>query len=93
VTLLAHRFAPRPFPRSHPLSQHAGYNFEILASLFWSSPALFSGFVVPYFYVMFLAVLLFDRSFRDDDRCAKKYGKYWKEYSDVVPYKIIPGVV
>lgn len=48
---------------------------------------------MPYFYVAFLAVLLTDRSFRDDDKCKKKYGKAWEEYSEKVPYKIVPGVL
>jgi 7-dehydrocholesterol reductase len=36
---------------------------------------------------------LLDRSYRDDDRCRKKYGPYWDEYCSHVPYKVIPGVV
>jgi 7-dehydrocholesterol reductase len=37
--------------------------------------------------------LLTDRAYRDDDRCQKKYGKYWDQYCEAVPYKIVPGVV
>jgi len=74
-------------------SKHAGYNFEILSSFFWSAPALGSALWCPYFYVIFLTILLVDRSFRDDDRCGKKYGAAWVEYSERVPYKIVPGVI
>jgi len=74
-------------------SKHAGYNFEILASFFWSAPALASGLVCPYFYVIFLTILLVDRSFRDDNKCKAKYGKAWDEYSEHTPYKIIPGIL
>jgi 7-dehydrocholesterol reductase len=74
-------------------SKHAGYNFEILSAFFWSAPALGSALWCPYFYVIFLTILLVDRSFRDDDRCGKKYGKSWVQYSERVPYKIIPGVI
>jgi hypothetical protein len=47
----------------------------------------------PYFYVCFLTILLFDRAFRDDQRCAKKYGKFWLSYCQQVPYKIVPFVI
>jgi len=75
------------------ISRHFHYVPEIMASFFWSVSALDSGFVGPYFYVVFLTILLTDRAFRDDNRCKAKYGKYWKKYSDEVPYKILPGVV
>ena len=75
------------------VSRHFHYVPEILASLCWSLPALNSSLVGPYFYVFYLTILLTDRAFRDDDRCRKKYGKYWDEYCAQVPYKIIPGLV
>lgn len=75
------------------VSRHFHYVPEILASFFWSVSALNTGLVGPYFYVIYLTILLTDRAFRDDDRCSKKYGKYWREYCDIVPYKIVPGVV
>ncbi|GMI47382.1 hypothetical protein TrCOL_g3643 [Triparma columacea] len=77
------------------VAKHVGYSFEILSSFFWSSPAGFNGngMFVPYFYVIFLTILLVDRSFRDDDRCRKKYGKDWEKYEETVKYKIIPGLI
>jgi len=48
--------------------------------------------LAQWFYPAFLALLLFDRSVRDDARCAAKYGAHWDEYRRRVPYKIIPGV-
>jgi 7-dehydrocholesterol reductase len=75
------------------ISRHFHYVPEILASFFWSVPALNSGFVGPYFYVIYLTILLTDRAFRDDSRCRAKYGKFWEHYCDEVPYKIVPGVV
>lgn len=75
------------------VSRHFHYVPEVLASLFWSLPALDSSLVGPYFYVIYLSILLTDRAFRDDDRCRKKYGKYWDEYCTKVPYKIVPLVV
>jgi len=75
------------------ISRHFHYVPEIMASFFWSVSALDSGLVGPYFYVIYLTILLTDRAFRDDNRCKAKYGKYWDEYCDEVPYKIVPGVV
>ncbi|KAL7162889.1 hypothetical protein ACSBR2_043207 [Camellia fascicularis] len=73
------------------LSRHFHYVPEILAAFFWTVPTLFNHFL-PYFYVVFLTILLFDRAKRDDDRCRSKYGKYWKLYCEKVPYRIIPGI-
>jgi 7-dehydrocholesterol reductase len=73
------------------VSRHFHYLPEISAAFFWTMPAGF-GKVVPYSYVIFLTILLFDRSVRDDRRCAAKYGKYWDQYRSKVPYKVIPGV-
>ncbi len=73
-------------------ARHFHYVPEILLSLFWSVPYGFTH-MMPFLYVMFLTVLLFDRAFRDDQRCSDKYGKYWKVYQDAVPYKVIPGIL
>jgi 7-dehydrocholesterol reductase len=75
------------------ISRHFHYVPEILAALTWSSPAWNTALVGPYFYVIFLTILLVDRAHRDDDRCRKKYTEYWDEYCKEVPYKILPGVV
>ncbi|EAY85783.1 hypothetical protein OsI_07143 [Oryza sativa Indica Group] len=53
------------------LSRHFHYVPEILSAFFWTVPALFDHFL-PYFYVIFLTILLFDRAKRDDDRCSSK---------------------
>jgi 7-dehydrocholesterol reductase len=74
------------------ISRHFHYVPEILGALFWTLPALFTN-VLPYFYVVFLTALLTDRAFRDDNRCAIKYGDDWKAYCRKVRYKILPGVV
>ena len=74
------------------IARHFHYIPEILGALFWSMPALFSNFM-PYFYVCFLTILLMDRAFRDDKRCAQKYGSGWDEYSKKVPYKILPYIL
>jgi 7-dehydrocholesterol reductase len=73
------------------VARHFHYVPEILLSLAWSLPAGFTHFV-PYFYVVYLAILLTDRAARDDRRCHKKYGAAWEAYCRRVPWKIIPGV-
>jgi 7-dehydrocholesterol reductase len=74
------------------IARHFHYVPEIAASFLWSVPALFLNFS-PYFYVTFLTILLVHRALRDEQRCLKKYGQYWKEYCAHVPYKIIPFVI
>ncbi|GAB1601770.1 7-dehydrocholesterol reductase-like [Argonauta hians] len=71
------------------LSRHFHYIPEILLAFCWTVPALFSN-IMPYFYVIYLTILLTHRSYRDDDKCSKKYGKSWKEYCRKVPNRIIP---
>jgi 7-dehydrocholesterol reductase len=73
------------------VARHFHYVPEILLALAWSLPAGVDYFV-PYFYVVFLTILLLDRSVRDDKRCRLKYGGAWEEYCARVPYKVIPGV-
>eukprot|EP01023_Acetabularia_acetabulum_P035220 TRINITY_DN3320_c0_g1_i2.p1 TRINITY_DN3320_c0_g1~~TRINITY_DN3320_c0_g1_i2.p1 ORF type:complete len:490 (+),score=58.16 TRINITY_DN3320_c0_g1_i2:102-1472(+) len=73
------------------IARHFHYVPEILASFFWTLPGLF-GRGLPYFYVAYLTLLLLDRSVRDEVRCSSKYGKYWVEYSKLVPYRMIPFI-
>lgn len=74
------------------IARHFHYVPEVLGAFFWSVPALFENFM-PYFYVIFLAILLTDRAFRDDKRCAEKYGEYWQQHCEQVRYKIFPFLV
>jgi 7-dehydrocholesterol reductase len=74
------------------ISRHFHYVPEIMAAFFWSCATGFSYFA-PFFYVIFLTILLTHRAFRDDEKCSAKYGEYWKDYCKAVPYKIIPGII
>lgn len=71
------------------VSRHFHYLLEISLAFFWTLPVLFSNFL-PWFYVIFLTILLVHRSYRDEERCKKKYGTYWEEYCRLVPNKIVP---
>ena len=71
------------------MSRHFHYIPEIAAAFFWTVPALFES-TLPYFYFVFLVILLTHRAVRDDVRCKEKYGKFWNKYCEKVPSKIIP---
>jgi 7-dehydrocholesterol reductase len=71
------------------LARHFHYLPEILAAFVWSCPGGFDS-VIPFFYVIFLTVLLADRAYRDDERCAAKYGAYWDKYRALVHYRVVP---
>jgi len=73
------------------LSRHFHYLPELSLAFCWCTTAAFQN-LVPYLYFLFLTVLLFHRSIRDDTKCYNKYGKYWNEYKKIVPYKIIPYI-
>ncbi|KUF97459.1 H/ACA ribonucleoprotein complex subunit 2 [Phytophthora nicotianae] len=74
------------------LSRHFHYVPEVLAAVSWTIPALASS-PVPYFYSIFLAILLTDRAYRDDARCAHKYRQDWKKYCERVPSLILPKLL
>ena len=74
------------------VARHFNYIPEILLAFFWSLPALFTH-LMPYSYVIYLTILLTHRAYRDDEKCFKKYGKYWEKYCQLVPYKMLPGIL
>lgn len=73
------------------LARHLNYLGDLLFSL---AVCLCCGFqhVLPYFYIIFMTILLVQRIERDHDRCLGKYGKHWKVYCQMVPWKLIPWV-
>jgi 7-dehydrocholesterol reductase len=73
------------------ISRHFHYLPEILGAFFWSIPAGFN-YYLPYFYLTFLFLLLIDRSYRQEKRCAMKYGKDWDKYCERVPFRLIPFI-
>jgi 7-dehydrocholesterol reductase len=73
------------------LSRHFNYVGDLLLS---SAMCLSCGFghLLPYFYIIYMTILLVSRIYRDDARCRGKYGKYWEMYCDRVQFKLIPYV-
>jgi 7-dehydrocholesterol reductase len=73
------------------LSRHFNYVPEVGVALFWSLPGLYYHFL-PYIYVVYLTALLVHRSWRDEERCLRKYGKFYEEYKRKVPYFLFPYI-
>ncbi|KAH9489614.1 7-dehydrocholesterol reductase [Bulinus truncatus] len=73
------------------MSRHFHYVPELMLSLLWSLPALFDN-ILPYSYVIYLTILLMHRSFRDEEKCSGKYGRFWSLYCTKVPYRVIPNL-
>ena len=73
------------------MGRHMNYTGDLILSLAYSL-ACGMEYLFPYFYFVFLAILLVHRCIRDEHRCKNKYDGSWKEYCDQVPYRLIPGV-
>jgi Delta14-sterol reductase len=72
-------------------ARHCNYLGDLLMAIAWSLPCLFAS-PVPYFYPMYMTVLLIHRERRDNDMCAKKYGADWDAYCAKVRWRIVPGI-
>jgi protein-S-isoprenylcysteine O-methyltransferase Ste14 len=73
------------------MARHVNYLGDWLIALSFGLCAGF-GSIVPYFYPIWFALLLFLRERRDDRWCAKKYGDDWERYKERVPWRIVPGI-
>jgi 7-dehydrocholesterol reductase len=71
------------------VSRHINYVFEIGLSACWCGVALK---LPPLAYLAYIIILLVHRTFRDEEKCAKKYGELWKQYSKKVRYYMIPKI-
>ncbi len=50
------------------------------------------GMIFTYFYLVYFGILLIHREMRDEEKCLRKYGADWKRYTEIVRYRIIPGI-
>lgn len=73
------------------IARHMNYTGDIILSSAFSLACGF-GYFFPYFYLIFITILLVHRCIRDEDRCRNKYGSAWGQYIKKVPYRILPGV-
>ena len=73
------------------ISRHFNYAGDLLLSLAMCL-ACGADHILPYFYFIFMSILLLHRIQRDHHRCLGKYGPYWEQYCEKVPYKLIPCI-
>uniref|UniRef100_A0A803P3Q2 Delta(14)-sterol reductase n=1 Tax=Cannabis sativa TaxID=3483 RepID=A0A803P3Q2_CANSA len=73
------------------IARHCNYLGDLLLAFSFSLPCGISS-PVPYFYPIYLLILLIWRERRDEARCAEKYREIWAEYRQVVPWRILPYV-
>jgi 7-dehydrocholesterol reductase len=73
------------------LSRHFNYVGDLCISLAYCLPCGFTH-ILPYFYIIYMTLLLVTRARRDDARLTAKYGAYWEEYKKRVPWKICPYI-
>jgi len=73
------------------VARHINYSGDWVMAWAWCLPTGF-GSPIPYFYVVYFAVLLIHRDRRDEEKCEAKYGEDWEKYKKHVPYRFLPGV-
>ncbi|XP_028099758.1 delta(14)-sterol reductase isoform X2 [Camellia sinensis] len=73
------------------IARHCNYLGDLLVASSFSLPCGISS-PVPYFYPVYLLILLIWRERRDEARCAEKYREVWAEYCKLVPWRILPYV-
>jgi delta14-sterol reductase len=71
------------------IGRKINYTGEIMV---YSSYALCTGFasLFPYILPLWLCGLLSHRAWRDEQRCASKYGELWVEYTKIAKFKMVP---
>uniref|UniRef100_A0A0D6R2U2 Delta(14)-sterol reductase n=1 Tax=Araucaria cunninghamii TaxID=56994 RepID=A0A0D6R2U2_ARACU len=73
------------------IARHCNYLGDILLAFSFSLPCGASS-PVPYFYPVYLLILLIWRERRDEARCREKYKEDWVTYCRAVPWRILPYV-
>lgn len=67
------------------------YTADIVMALCWGLSCGFDS-IYPYVYVIFFIIMIIHRTYRDEERCSKKYSDIWDKYISFVPYRFIPYV-
>lgn len=73
------------------IGRHMNYTGDLILSLAYSL-ACGVDYLFPYFYFIFMTILLVHRCLRDEHRCHHKYGKSWETYCTLIPYRLIPKI-
>jgi delta14-sterol reductase len=76
------------------LDRHVNYLGDMVQGLALGLPGLLvTASPLTLVYFLFITAILVPRQADDDKLCRAKYGdKVWDAYTQLVPYKIIPGV-
>lgn len=67
------------------------YTADLCLAVLLCLPCGFDHFL-PYFFACFFLPMLIHRAYRDNARCAEKYGADWEVYCKEVPYILVPGI-
>lgn len=73
------------------IARHTNYTADLLGAAAYSLACGFDH-LLPYFYLIFMTILLVHRIYRDEHRLAHKYGPAWQAYCKRVRYRLIPGI-
>ncbi|KAE8413227.1 ergosterol biosynthesis ERG4/ERG24 [Aspergillus pseudocaelatus] len=73
------------------LVRHANYTGSCIYTWALCSLCGHKGIFV-YTEAIVLTILVIHRCYRDEAKCAGKYGKGWEEYCRQVPWRMIPGI-
>lgn len=73
------------------IARHLNYLGDLAMALAWCLPTGFAH-PLPYFYFIYMVVLLVHRERRDHDLCHVKYGADWDAYCRRVRWRIVPGI-
>jgi len=73
------------------IARHLNYLGDLAMALAWCLPTGFAH-PLPYFYFVYMVILLVHRERRDHDLCQAKYGADWDAYCRKVRWRIVPGL-
>ncbi|XP_072168612.1 7-dehydrocholesterol reductase-like [Diadema setosum] len=73
------------------ITRHMNYTGDLMQAAAWCLSCGVTH-LFPYYYLVFMTILLIHRCRRDEDRCHAKYGKAWEQYMAKVPCRLIPYV-
>ncbi|KAJ1979388.1 hypothetical protein H4R34_002840 [Dimargaris verticillata] len=73
------------------ISRHFNYVGDLMMCFAYCALCSFNH-LLPHFYLVYMTILLVNRIDRDSERCSHKYGPYWDQYCQRVPYKLIPFI-
>ena len=73
------------------VARHMNYLGDLAMALAWCLPCGFAH-PLPYFYFVYMIILLVHRERRDHELCRAKYGPDWDAYCRKVRWRIVPGV-